>query len=73
MDNLKESTANLHPNPNGAPLTFPKNSQEAIASASKIVDTASEWAKKNPLPAAVVGVGVGYLLGTFVRRLARGK
>ncbi len=73
MENPKDSVASLHPHPNGAPLAFPKNSQEAIASASKLVETATEWAKKNPLPAAAIGVGVGYLLGTFVRRLARGK
>lgn len=73
MDNLKDSTASLHPNSNGTPIAFPKTSQEALASASKFVDTATEWAKKNPLPAAAIGVGVGYLLGTFVRRLARGK
>ncbi len=54
-------------------LVFPKTTQEALKSASDLAERATEWAKKNPIPAVVIGAFAGYIFGSFARRVVRGK
>lgn len=45
-----------------------ENTPDLGAIFSEKKDQAVAWAKENPLTAAAVGVGVGFVLGSLVRR-----
>jgi ElaB/YqjD/DUF883 family membrane-anchored ribosome-binding protein len=56
---------------------FTKNvkaySSDAADSITEGYDTALSWVKKNPLQAAAIGAGVGFLIGFAIRRLGSEK
>jgi ElaB/YqjD/DUF883 family membrane-anchored ribosome-binding protein len=61
----------------GIARDFAKNVKEyssgAMESISDGYDSAVAWVKKNPLQAAAVGAGVGFLLGAIIRRMGSEK
>lgn len=46
-------------------------SSTAVESLSEGYDSALSWVKKNPIQAAAIGAGIGFLLGTAIRRYTR--
>ena len=56
---------------------FSKNVKEysstAVESISDGYETAIDWVKKNPLQAAAIGAGIGFLLGVAIRRMSERK
>lgn len=54
---------------------FTKNvksySSSAAESLSEGYDSALAWVKKNPIQAAAIGAGVGFLLGAAIRRFTQ--
>jgi ElaB/YqjD/DUF883 family membrane-anchored ribosome-binding protein len=68
-DSLKKTVA---AEAEGIGHDFAKNakaySEGALDTISEGYQTGLAWVKKNPLQAAAIGVGVGFLLGALVRR-----
>ena len=64
-------------NGRGFAQDFTKNVKEyssnAMDSISEGYDSALSWVRKNPLQAAAIGAGVGFVLGAAVRRFASGN
>lgn len=54
------------------PFSTPKQDYPSGAAGpiSGRYETSLEWVKKNPLRAAALGAGVGFVLGALVRRFA---
>jgi ElaB/YqjD/DUF883 family membrane-anchored ribosome-binding protein len=56
---------------------FTKNmkeySSEAVESITEGYDTALSWVKKNPLQAAAIGAGVGFVIGAAIRKFGKEK
>jgi ElaB/YqjD/DUF883 family membrane-anchored ribosome-binding protein len=61
----------------GIARDFAKNMKEyssgAMESISDGYDSALAWVKKNPLQAAAIGAGVGFLVGALIRRIGSEK
>ncbi|GEM_PF-4432328 len=48
-------------------------SSDAVETISEGYDTAIAWVKKNPLQAAAIGAGIGFLLGAAIRKFTERK
>ncbi|MBS1961136.1 MAG: hypothetical protein JST04_02890 [Bdellovibrionales bacterium] len=48
-------------------------SDGAMESISDGYETTLAWVKKNPLQAAAIGAGIGFIIGALVRRMASDK
>jgi ElaB/YqjD/DUF883 family membrane-anchored ribosome-binding protein len=44
-------------------------SRDAVETISSGYDTALAWAKKNPIQAAAIGAGVGFVVGALIRKV----